>query len=38
MKPEKKDIAIRILNDEVKTIENTCDAAKFQKCKEFMVK
>ena len=38
MKPEKKDVAIRILNEEMKAIETTCDAAKFQKCKEFMVK
>ena len=38
MKPEKKDIAIRIMNDEVKALETTCDADKFQKCKEFMTK
>lgn len=38
MKPEKKDVAIRILNEEMKAIETTCDAAKFQKCKEYMVK
>ena len=38
MKPEKKDVAIRIMNEEVKNLENTCDAAKFQKCKEFLLK
>ena len=38
MKPEKKDVALKIMNDEVKTLENTCDAAKFAKCKEFMTK
>ncbi len=38
MKPEKKDIAIRIMNDETKTLETVCDAAKFQKCKEFVLK
>lgn len=38
MKPEKKDVAVKILNDEVKTLETTCDPAKFQKCKEFVLK
>ena len=38
MKPEKKDIALKIMNEEVKNLENTCDAAKFQKCKEFLTK
>ena len=38
MKPEKKDVAIKIMNEEVKNLETTCDPAKFQKCKEFMLK
>ena len=38
MKPEKKDVAIRIMNEEVKNLENTCDADKLTKCKEYMVK
>ena len=38
MKPEKKDVAIRIMNEEVKNLENTCDADKLAKCKEFMAK
>ncbi len=38
MKPEKKDVAIRIMNEEVKTLESTCDADKLAKCKEFMAK
>ena len=38
MKPEKKDVAIRIMNEEEKALETTCDADKLAKCKEFMVK
>lgn len=38
MKPEKKEIAIKIMNEEEQKLANTCDAAKFQKCKEYMVK
>lgn len=38
MKPEKKDVAVRIMNEEVKNLENTCDPAKFAKCKEFLLK
>ncbi len=38
MKPEKKEVAIRIMSEEVKNLENTCDADKLTKCKEFMVK
>ena len=38
MKPEKKDVAIRILNEEVKNLETTCDANKLAKCKEFLLK
>ena len=38
MKPEKKDVAIKIMNDEMKTLETSCDPAKFQKCKEFVLK
>ena len=38
MKPEKKDVAVRIMNEEVKNLENTCDADKLAKCKEFMLK
>ena len=33
MKLEKKDVAIRIMNEEVKNLENTCDADKLAKCK-----
>lgn len=38
MKPEKKDVAIKILNEEVKNLETTCDQSKFDKCKEYMFK
>ena len=38
MKPEKKDVALKIMSDESKTLETSCDAAKFQKCKEFVLK
>ena len=38
MKPEKKDVAMRIMNDEVKNLANTCDPAKLDKCKEYMIK
>ena len=38
MKPEKKEIAIKIMNEEEQKLANTCDAAKFQKCKEFVLK
>ena len=38
MKPEKKDVALKIMGDESKTLETSCDAAKFQKCKEFVLK
>ena len=38
MKPEKKDVAIKIMNEEAKALATTCDAAKFQKCKEFVLK
>ena len=38
MKPEKKDVAVRILNEEMKNLASTCDEAKFAKCKEFVLK
>ncbi len=38
MKPEKKEIAIKIMNDEVKNLETKCDAEKLQKVKEYMLK
>ena len=38
MKPEKKEIAIKIMNEEEQKLANTCDAAKFQKCKEYVLK
>lgn len=38
MKPEKREIAIAILNEEVKKLETECDAEKLAKCKEFMLK
>lgn len=38
MKPEKKEVALRIMNEEVKNLESTCDADKLAKCKEFMMK
>ena len=31
-------MALKIMNAEVKNMENTCDAVKFQKCKEFVLK
>ena len=38
MKPEKKDVAVRILGAEMKNLETACDPAKFAKCKEFVLK
>ena len=38
MKPEKKDIAIQIMNDEVKNAAENIDADKLQKIKELMLK
>ncbi len=38
MKPEKKDVAVKIMNDELKNLETSCDPAKFAKCKEFLLK
>ena len=38
MKPEKADIAIQILRDEVTALTKTCDADKLQKVKEYMLK
>ena len=38
MKPEKGDIAITILRDEVAALAKTCDADKLQKVKEYMLK
>lgn len=38
MKPEKKDIALAIMNDEVKALAETVDADKIQKIKELMLK
>ena len=38
MKPEKADIAITILRDEVSALAKTCDADKLQKVKEYMLK
>ena len=38
MKPEKKEVALRIMNEEVKTLENKCDQEKLDKCKEFLLK
>ena len=38
MKPEKKEVAMRIMDTEEKNLANACDPAKFQKCKEFVLK
>lgn len=38
MKPEKKDVALQIMNDEVKRLAESIDADKLQKIKELMVK
>ena len=38
MKPEKADIAIQILRDEVTALTKTCDADKLTKVKEYMLK
>lgn len=38
MKPEKSDIAIKIMRDEVEAMTKTCDADKLQKVKEYMLK
>lgn len=38
MKPEKKDVAVKIMNDEERNLANTCDPAKLAKCKEYMLK
>ncbi len=38
MKPEKKEIAIQIMNEEVKNLETKCDGEKLQKVKEYMLK
>ena len=38
MKPEKGDIAIKIMRDEVAKLARTCDADKLQKVKEYMLK
>ena len=38
MKPEKKDVALKIMNEEVKNLAVTCDADMLRKVKEFMLK
>ena len=38
MKPEKSDVAITIMRDEVEAMAKTCDADKLQKVKEYMLK
>lgn len=38
MKPEKKDIALSIMRDEVKALNTTCDPALLTKVKEYMLK
>ena len=38
MKPEKADIALQIMRDEVNILTKTCDADKLQKVKEYMLK
>jgi zinc protease len=38
MKPEKADVALQIMRDEVDAITKTCDADKLQKVKEYMLK
>jgi zinc protease len=38
MKPEKADVAIQIMRDEVNNMAKTCDADKLQKVKEYMLK
>ena len=38
MKPEKADIALKIMRDEVNAMAKTCDSDKLQKVKEYMLK
>ncbi|MBR1411098.1 MAG: insulinase family protein [Prevotella sp.] len=38
MKPEKADVAIQIMRDEVNAMAKTCDADKLQKVKEYLLK
>jgi len=38
MKPEKKDIALKIMNEEVQNMAKECDPAKLAKVKEYMLK
>ena len=38
MKPEKSDVAVKIMRDEVEAMTKTCDADKLQKVKEYMLK
>ena len=38
MKPEKADVALKIMRDEVETITKSCDADKLTKVKEYMLK
>ena len=38
MKPEKKDVALRIMNEEVPNLAKACDADMLKKVKEFMLK
>ena len=38
MKPEKADVAVQIMRDEVNAMTKTCDADKLQKVKEYMLK
>jgi zinc protease len=38
MKPEKGDVAVRIMDEEVQTLAKTVDAEKLQKVKEYMLK
>jgi zinc protease len=38
MKPEKGDVAVKIMRDEVALLANTCDADMLQKVKEYMLK
>ena len=38
MKPEKADIALKIMREEVSAMANTCDKDKLQKVKEYLLK
>ena len=38
MKPEKHDVAMQILNEEIDALANTCDAEMLQKAQEYLLK